>query len=196
MVETIDGTATVTLDIVSPLWAEFDKVQLLVNAKPEAVDDDNNGSTPPRYRAIAHNTCSTSNGCYEQSVSPTLVNDFPLILDAKHWHAVVQFNLTGLTQDAWVVALVRGTDGISKPIFPENPSNILPKACANDPCKACTSNAQCPSSTCTVSNQTLAELTDGNLNQCGVPTLAFTNPLYIDADGTPGYQPPGVMLAP
>jgi hypothetical protein len=167
-----------------------------VNAKPEAVDDDSNVSTPPRYRAIANNVCTPTNGCFEQSVSPTEVNDFPSIPGAKHLHATVQFNLTGLTQDAWVIALVRGTDLVSKPLFPINPSNILPKACANNRCRACAVNADCPSSTCTVNNGTLAELTDGNLNECGVPTLAFTNPLYIDADGNPGYQAPGVMLAP
>jgi hypothetical protein len=50
--------------------------------------------------------------------------------------------------------------------------------------------------TCTVTNQTLPELTDGNLDQCGVPALAFTNPLYINADGNPGWQAPGVQLAP
>jgi hypothetical protein len=47
-----------------------------------------------------------------------------------------------------------------------------------------------------VTNQTLAELTDGNLDQCGVTALAFTNPLFINADGVAGWQAPGVMLAP
>ena len=47
-----------------------------------------------------------------------------------------------------------------------------------------------------MTNQTLGELTDGNLDQCGVPTLAFTNPIYINANGIGGWQSPGVMLAP
>jgi carboxypeptidase family protein len=196
IVETIDGNATVHLEIDSPLWAQFDKVQLFVNAKTGAVDDDSNPLTPPRYHALPGDACTVGNGCLEQSVSPTLVDDFPSIPGAKHYHASVDYTLTGLTNDVWVVALVRGTDGVSRPLFPVEPSNMLAKACSNNPCKACTVDGDCSPGTCSVTNQTLAELTDGNLNQCGEPTLAFTNPLFIDADGVAGYQPPGVQLAP
>jgi hypothetical protein len=184
------------VSVKSPLWAEFDKVQLFVNPKTQPVDDDGDPGTPPRYRALPNNACTPANGCFEQSPTVTVMNDFPAIPGAGHLEATVTYNLTGLTQDAWLVALVRGTDGISKPLFPIDPSNILPKACANNHCKACTTDGDCSPSTCTVTNLTLTELTDGNLDQCGVPTLAFTNPLYIDANGTPGYQEPGVMLAP
>jgi hypothetical protein len=47
-----------------------------------------------------------------------------------------------------------------------------------------------------VTNQSLAELTDGNLNQCGVMTLAFSNPLFIDVNQNNQYDPPGVFLTP
>jgi hypothetical protein len=59
-------------------------------------------------------------------------------------------------------------------------------------------NADCVSGgTCTgATNQTLAELTDGNLNQCGVLSLAFSNPLFIDVNQNNMDDPPGVMLTP
>jgi hypothetical protein len=41
-------------------------------------------------------------------------------------------------------------------------------------------------------NQTLAELTDGNLGQCGVTTMAIANSLFIDFDGDGKYK--GVTL--
>jgi hypothetical protein len=202
LVDSSDGNATVTLTVKSPLWAEFDRVQFLVNAKPEAVDDDDDVLTPPRYRALASNACTPSNGCYEVNAGDvdfvySLVDDYPLIPGAKHHQATVTLNLTGLTEDTWIIALVRGTDGISKPLFPFDPSSILAKACSNDRCRSCNVNGDCTGGgTCTVTNETLGELTDGNLDQCGVPTLAFTNPVYINADGMAGWQAPGVMLAP
>jgi hypothetical protein len=105
-------------------------------------------------------------------------------------------NLTGLLQDTWVIVLVRGTDNVSQPLFPVIPNSLVGKACANNPCQSCTTNAQCPSSTCTVTNQTLAEFTDGNMNQCGVLALAFSNPLFIDVNQNNQYDPPGVQLTP
>jgi hypothetical protein len=42
------------------------------------------------------------------------------------------------------------------------------------------------------SNPTLDDLTDGNLGEAGVLALAFTNPLFIDADGNGTFEPPGL----
>jgi hypothetical protein len=197
LVTSSDGNATITIYVKSPVWAQFDKVQILVNAAPQGVDDDMNPTTPPRYHALPGGVCSPASGCFEYSPTVTTVNDFPSIPGAEHLEATVVHNLTGLVDDVWVIALVRGTDGISKPLFPVDPANLLPRACSNDPCKACTMDSNCTApGTCTVSNQTFAEITDGNLGQCGVPALAFTNPLYIDANGTAGWQAPGVLLTP
>ena len=61
---------------------------------------------------------------------------------------------------------VRGTDGVSKPIFPMNPQDLK----------------QTPATL----NDTLGELTDGgvappwNLNEEGNLATAFANPLYLD----------------
>ena len=81
-------------------------------------------------------------------------------------------NLTGLTVDTWVIAIVRGTDGTSEPLFPFYPNSIDEG-----------------------SNTNLTELTDGNLGEGGMLAFAYTNPLYIDVDGG-GWTAPGVMLTP
>jgi hypothetical protein len=187
MVPTNDGTATVDVTVKSPLWARFDKVEFYVNNAPQPYDHDADAGTRNRYRVIPNGTVN---------VAPTLVNDFPSIPGAQHWEATAQLNLAGLTEDTWVVALVRGTDNVSPPLFPVIPNSLVAKACANNPCRACNVNTDCVASTCTVNNQSLAELTDGNLNQCGVMALSFTNPLFIDVDQNSQYDPPGVMLTP
>jgi hypothetical protein len=186
-VATNDGTATVDVTVKSPMWAKFDKIEFYVTNAPQAYDADNKPATRNRYRAIPN---SVSN------VSPTLIDDYPSIPGAKHWEATAQLNLAGLPTDHWVVVLVRGTDNVSEPLFPVIPNSLVGKACSNDRCKSCTTNSQCPGGACTVTNQSLAELTDGNLNQCGVMTLAFSNPLFIDVNQNNQYDPPGVILTP
>jgi hypothetical protein len=188
MIATNNGSATVDVTVKSPLWAEFDKVEFYVTNFPQAYDHDNNAATRMRYRVIPNATVP---------VSPTLIDDFPLISGAKHWEATAQLVLNGLTQDQWVVVLVRGTDNVSKPLFPVIPNSLVAKACSNNRCRSCNVNTDCTGGgTCTVTNQSLAELTDGNLNQCGVLSLAFSNPLFIDVNQNSQYDPPGVNLTP
>jgi hypothetical protein len=173
MVSTTDGAVTITLDIQSPTWAEFDKVQFFTNAKPQPFG----ATTPPRYRALANNACSPASGCIEKvagvDFTVNTVNVAPSVPGGDRLEATVVLNLTGLTQDTWVVALVRGTDGVSRPLFP-----IIPNSLKH------------------AGNTTLADLTDGNVGEDGVVALAFTNPIYIDADDDDVFTPPGVMLTP
>src|SRR5262249_11452933 len=100
MVPTNDGSATVDVTVKSPFWAPFDKVEFYYNNAPQRYDHDNDPATRDRYRVIPN---------FTQNVSPTLIDDYPLIPGAKHWEATAQLNLAGLTQDTWVVVLVRGT---------------------------------------------------------------------------------------
>ena len=174
---TSDGSVDVTVSVKSPLWAEFDKIQFLVNARPQAYDHDGNANTRKRYRALPNDVCSIASGCYEKvagtDFTETLIDDYPSISGAKHWEATTTLNLTGLTADSWVIVLVRGTDGVSHPLFPVNPASIR-----------------------RTSNTTLANLTDGNLGEDGVLALGFTNPIYIDANNDNVWTPPGVLLTP
>lgn len=69
-------------------------------------------------------------------------------------------------RDAWVVVTVKGNDGVSPPLWPMNPHDLDRE-----------------------SNQTLAQLTDGNLGEGGQPAFAFTNPIYLDVDGNGQFDP-------
>jgi hypothetical protein len=181
-----DGASSVT--VKSPMWAKFDKIEFYVTNAPQPYDHDNKPATRNRYRVIPN---SVSN------VAPTLVNDFPLIPGAQHWEGTAQLNLAGLTQDQWVVVLVRGTDNVPAAAFPVLPTRWSGRRVrtirAGRAARTPTARAR---GTCTVTNQSLAELTDGNLNQCGVLTLAFSNPLFIDVNQNNQYDPLGVILTP
>lgn len=167
LISTIDGNVTVTVDIQSPTWAEFDTVELYVNStttRSMSNKESGNGQVSVKRYAITPD--------YTQNVSPTLVNVVPAVPGADRLEATATFNLTGLTEDVWIVAMVKGTDGISRPLFPVSPNSLR-----------------------TTGNTTLANLTDGNLNELGMTTLAFTNPLFVDVDGG-GWTAPGLQINP
>jgi hypothetical protein len=168
LISTTNGAATVTVDIESPLWAEFDLVEYYINSATYPDDVDGNPATPPRYRA-GPDVVQVK----DVDFTVTTVNDFPLIPGAQHLEATATLNLAGLTQDTWVVVIVRGRDGVSRPLFPVVPNDLRQS-----------------------SNQTLAALTDGNLGEDGVLALAFTNPVFIDVNGNSVYDPPGVDITP
>ena len=68
-----------------------------------------------------------------------------------------------VSQDTWVVVVARGTDGVSKPLFPMEPQDLQESG-----------------------NTTLDDLTDNgsnlpwNLNEKGAMALAYSNPLFFD----------------
>jgi hypothetical protein len=193
-ISTTDGEVDIEVDIQSPIWAEFDRVEYYINTtttKSTQQVESGAGLVDVSTYSITPDYVQTAPGDFTVD---TVVDNMS-ISGASHLEAGTTLHLSGLTNDIWVVVLVRGTDGVSKPLFPVVPNSILARACSNDPCKACTSDANCSPGTCTVSNQTEGELIDGNLGQCGMTALAFTNPLFVDVDGG-GWTAPGVQVSP
>lgn len=197
------GVATVQVDIQSPDWARFDVVDIYVNTVPTCTFQCIGGTNAGASCTVASQCPGSGATCGVNFVggSKKVCTATPTFTMPVTPSATVLGNggtrLTGSVTkiltggdlpagDAWVVVVVRGRDGISAPLFPMAPQSILAKACSGDPCRSCTLNAQCTFvGTCTITNQTTAELGDGNFNQCGVTALAIANPLFIDrnADG-------------
>ena len=160
LIGTTDGAATIDVHIESPLWAEFDRVEYYVNTIPTIDDYDSNLSTPPYYH-VAPQFVQTAG----VNFTVNTIIDFPSIPGAQHLEADTSLSLTGLTEDTWIVVLVRGSDSVSGPLFPVIPNNLT-----------------------TSSNPTLADLIDGNLGESGVTAMAFTNPLFIDVNSNAAYD--------
>lgn len=167
MIPVTGGTATVTVTAESPSWAEFDTIELYVNSPTERWDHDANPTTRPRYRATPQHVQHAGT-----DFTLTTIVDDDRIPGASHLEATATFTLENVTEDTWLLAMVKGTSGVSKPLFPVQPFGISP-----------------------ATNTTLADLTDGNLGEGGELALAFTNPLYLDVAPT-GWTPPGIRLTP
>ena len=102
--------------------------------------------------------------------SITTNNVQPGVTGGSRREAHLSIPFTNMTADTWFVVVVKGSDGVSRPMFPVHPANLA-----------------------TGGNTTLANLTDGNLGESGVTALGVTNALYADVDGNPGFDAP---LAP
>jgi len=172
VLRTSNGAVNVTVDVKSPLWAEFDRVEFYVNSQPQPYTLAHDAGDQTRYRACPQATFDRADPVANPTTqfAVTTVTDDPAIPGAGHLEASVTLSLSGLTQDAWIVAMVRGTDGVSRPMFPVVPNDLAPDG----------------------NNTTLEGLTDGNLGEKGMPVLAFTNPIFVSADGNAQWDPPGV----
>lgn len=155
-----NGSVSLEITAQAPIWAPFDRVEVYANAT--TVVTRRRDGVPTLYGA-----------------EPTLVlvagqdfalmrdNVFPSIPGAERWTATLNVPFDNLERDTWFVVIVKGTDGVSQPMFPVMSGDIPPD-----------------------SNQTLADLLDGNLNEGGVLALGYTNALYADVDGVAGFQAP------
>ncbi len=166
---TLAGTNEITLTdpalgfvleitVQAPDWVDFDTVEIYANA-----------STIPSPTSAAPELFSAT-------PTATLVKDTDFTVSSvavtggSRQEAVIGVPFASLTEDLWVLVVVKGTDGVSEPMFPVYPAQLA-----------------------TAGNGSLAALLDGNLGESGTMALGFTNALYIDADGVPGFQAP---LAP
>jgi hypothetical protein len=154
------GGVDLEIHVQSPIWAEYDRIEIYANATTVVT--------------ARHDGVATLYGA-----EPTLVldrgEDFEVetvtvaggIPGAQRLETMVTVPFGALERDTWFVVVVRGRDGVSRPLFP-----VMANDLAAD------------------GNDTLEDLIDGNLGERGVMSLAFTNALYADVDGEPGFQSP------
>jgi len=167
-IATTDGEVEVHVDVQSPDWAEFDRVEYYVNTTTtcsSSVKQSGAGPVTVKQYTLNPDHVQTAPADFTVSSDEVVPGHFRL-------EASTSLTLSGLTQDTWIVVMVKGTDGVSHPLFPVVPQSLN-----------------------TGTNSTLADLTDGNLGEGGMTALAFTNPIYVDVDGG-GWTAPGVQVNP
>jgi hypothetical protein len=158
-------TATVTVNIATPTWAPVDSVDFYINNQPEKTSA---AGAAARYGVCPDVTISAGDPGWEAE-EVTVVEGLE---GAVRTEITVTLDLPRVEEDTWIIAMVKGTDGVSSPMFPVVPEDLDP-----------------------TTNQTLDDLLDGNLGEGGVPAFAFTNPLFLDV-GNNGWTAPGVANAP
>jgi hypothetical protein len=158
VVVTADGAVDATITVESPHWAEFDTIELYVGSRPEAYDHDGDPDTRDRYRVTPTRVLRAG--------ADFVVGDVAVGAGARarRWRTQTTVPLTALAADTWVVAIVRGSRDVSRPIYP-----IVPGIDAAE-------------------NPTFDELIDVVPAEAGDRSLAFTNALRIDVGGD-GWTP-------
>jgi hypothetical protein len=169
MIPVSNGEVQLEIKVQAPLWAEYDHIDVYVNAATKVTKRNPNtaGGVPVLYTAVP--TFSLNAGT---DFTVGTVDDFPAIPGAMHRETTKTMTLS-VPSDAWIAVVARGRDGISKPMFPVMPASLS-----------------------ATGNTTLANLIDGNLGQGGVTALGLTNALYVDANGNTAFDPPGVVVVP
>ena len=162
-VTSTDGSVDLEIRIQAPTWAEFDTVEVYVNAPTTPVDP----AAPYEFSATP-DVVLVEGDCDATTVGD---GDFDIdtvaVAGAARQEVSMVVPYRGLTQDSWFVVLVRGSAGQCEPMFPVYPSSLSAAA-----------------------NTTLTDLLDGNLGEGGVRAMGVTNALYADVDGVPGFHPP------
>ena len=160
----VGSDVVLTATVSTPAWAAIDTVEFYINNQPELASVPGGAA---RYSVCPNVRVSAGDPGWV--AVDVVINS--AVQGGTRTDITATFTLEGVTEDTWVVAMARGTDGISEPLFP-----VLPASLDSG------------------SNTTLADLTDGNLGEGGTPAFAFTNPLFIDVNGD-GWTTPGVAIA-
>jgi len=151
------------IDVQAPTWAPYDKIQIYRDASTKVTRK--NGTVPTLFTALP---TQTINKGVDFTVDTVPVNGSARL----HTHKVVTFS--GLTRDEWIAVVVRGTPGVSAPMFPVHPDGV----------------------DIATENPTLAALENVTVGEKGMRALGFTNALYVDQDGNGVFDPPGVSVVP
>jgi hypothetical protein len=169
MIDTTNGDVDITVDIQSPTWIEFNRVEYYVNTTTTRVTRMNQQTGAGLINVNRYTI--TPDFVQTKENMDFVVNTVPVFgTSSSRLEATTTLHLTNLIKDTWVVVLVKGTDGQSKPLFPVLPNSLKQST-----------------------NLTLAQLTDGNLGEDGITALAFTNPVFINVDGGT-WMAPGVQV--
>jgi hypothetical protein len=162
-----DGDAELAIEIQAPLWAPYDRIEIYANA--ETTVTGSVGGTPTAFGAVPTQVLTVDGGDF--TVDTELVD--PDVPGASRLHTQLIVPFEPLAEDTWFVVIVKGTLGESPPMFPVYPRNVT-----------------------AAQNPGLAQLVVQGPGESGVRALGVTNALYLDVDGSPGFDAPGVRVAP
>lgn len=206
---TISGTKDVTLsiDVRSPDWMDWDQVEIYVNTDPTPAKDDLSGpwdKSAREFVTVNPPDHITPKYCYAplisyQRITPGVVPDtckkeWSGITPKKLIQSVVKDGIrsthidetVSLTQDSWIVVVVKGSD-TAHSTFPYAPKAVNSTGEAAQDKFLGTLKAQIDARTATlpqVDGTPPTPKTPMPIDLIGgTKAYAFTNPIFIDIDG-------------
>lgn len=162
-----EDAVTLELEVQSPLWAEFDQVLVFVNsATTPQTDQFGQPVDPARYALCAPaQSAELDEGDFTRLRVPAAnINDTVF----ERFEALVEFSLPNPGEDYWVVVMVQGRDGLSRPLWPVVPNDFTDGD---------------------------GDLNSRSTDDIGTVALAVTNPIYVDADGDGQWTAPGLQIS-
>lgn len=166
-VTTTNAEVHLDIDIQAPAWAPYDTIEIYTNSATTVAGS--NGGVPVLFGAVPDMTLTLGAGDFTRTTvdksppGPTIPGAFRYETQKR----VTFAGGTALTEDTWMVVLVKGTNGVSPPMFPVHASGVD-----------------------LVANPDVTTLADVTAADAGIRALGHTNALYVDMDGTPGFDPP------
>ena len=162
LVTVTNGAVNLEIHVQAPTWAPYDKIQIYRNAATQVAQS--NGGTPTLFGAVP---TTTLNAGVDFSVATVAVNG------SQRFETNKTVNLTGLSEDEWIVVIVKGTQGVSAPMFPVMTDGVS-----------------------LTQNPNLAALETVTAAENGIRALGTTNALYVDVDQNGVFDAPGVTVVP
>jgi hypothetical protein len=153
-----------TVTVSTPAWADVDTVEFYINNQPELTSS---AGAAARYGICPNAWISAGDSGWVET--EVVIN--ASVQGGSRTDITASLNLDAVTEDTWIIAVARGTDNVSEPLFPVLPASVS-----------------------RATNSTLADLIDGNMGEAGTPAFAFTNPVFVDVNGD-GWSAPGVANA-
>ena len=165
LVTVTNGAVNLEIRVQAPTWAPYDRIQIYRNASTQvARRNPPVTGTPTLFTAVP---TTTLNAGTDFSVATVAVNG------SQRFETNKAVSLTGLAADEWIVVIVKGTQGVSAPMFPVMTDGVS-----------------------LTQNPTLAELSTVTAAENGIRALGTTNALYVDVDQNGVFDAPGVTVVP
>ncbi|RIK96125.1 MAG: hypothetical protein DCC71_22645 [Proteobacteria bacterium] len=162
LVTVTNAEVELEITVQAPTWAPYDEIEIYRNASTQVAGS--NGGTPTLFTALPTATLAAGP---DFTVATVPVNGSQRLETTK------TVLLSGLTQDEWIVVVVKGNAGTSPPMFPVMADGV--------------SLAQ---------NPDLASLSTVTAAENGIRALGVTNALYVDVDQNGVFDAPGVSVVP
>lgn len=165
LISVSNGAADLEIRVQAPTWAPYDRIEIYRNASTQVSGSNCTPTCVPTEFTAVPTTLLTAGTDFTVTTVP--------VNGSSRLETLKTVNLTGLTEDEWIVVIVKGRQGVSEPMFPVMTDGVS-----------------------LTQNPNLTALMTVIASENGIRSLGVTNALYLDVDQNGVFDPPGVSVVP